>query len=304
MCSRDEYERKAREKYDELQQRIVKLRETNIAFSQSYAAVNRVREINTELRVRLNEHWHYEVQGIERRGLHAVLPRVDANVPPRHAVIQRCRMQGLRHGQHVHAQLNRWCKGRWPLLPPSDTAVSCDCLLHIVTLLQQQNYLPVASELPVWNDEVSVCTAFDLLCIDANTAKWYLLELKTSTTGNTNRPQHFLQILIARELLLQAHHYQVSLPSNIQCLLLEVLPNNLNLLRKMPSYVVKQARLRYHELRHQNRVAPYYAMRSRNTRSARTHSFASTRRWQSRPPRERSQTLRRVSANWRPRQRR
>lgn len=299
MYSREQYEAKARQKYDDLQERTaLLLRSENVVL-----VTDRIREINTSMGVRLNENWRYEVNGVERKGLHAVLPRTGTNVPPERPLIQRCRLQGLRHGQHVHAQVNRWCKGMWPLLSSSSSPIECDCLLHIIDVLEQNNYLPVASELPVWNADVNVCTAIDLMCIDAVTAKWHLLELKTSTSGNTNRPQHFLQVLLARELLTQADHYRLALPSSVQCLLLEVLPDNLTLLRRMPSYVVKQARLRYLELR-RSHAATRYARRYRNTREARRGCVVFNNKWRAKSTTSKWQTSNRASAKWKPKQRR
>ena len=110
----------------------------------------------------------------------------------------------------------------------------CSCLLHIIRILERNNCVPIVSELPVWNEDARICTAIDLLCMDAVGGDWRLVELKTSTslTQVPDRDLHFSQVLLTRELLLRATQYRSVLPTTIKCSLLEVHPRRIALLQR------------------------------------------------------------------------
>jgi hypothetical protein len=92
---------------------------------------------------------------------------------------RKCKTFGSKHGTKVHQQIQtfvkQFVKGKKITFRRSLDA----CTIRILKLLLTKGWIPVASELMVYDEELKIATAIDLIVLEVTTQKMFFIELKT-----------------------------------------------------------------------------------------------------------------------------
>lgn len=118
-----------------------------------------------------------------------------ALAPGESKLVRTCATSGAEHGTLVHDQLRRAVAHVMRLGAQKGAAAfarECrtpdPCVLRVLSVCERQGWTPVASELPLWNEDWRVATAIDLLCVDVRRSRLVLVELKNGFEGEEYGP--------------------------------------------------------------------------------------------------------------------
>lgn len=92
-------------------------------------------------------------------------------------VKRSCETYGEDHGILVHSQIEMFLHNNFTL--ESEPDYIDPCTLRIIRILYKRNWLPICSELAIFDETLKVATSIDLLVFDVEEQKLYLIELKT-----------------------------------------------------------------------------------------------------------------------------
>ena len=102
----------------------------------------------------------------------------------------KCKFYGAHHGKIVHQELAEFVSKyeRLASLPPGErpimTATLDPCTVNVIREFIKYGILPVIAELPVWDEQMYLATAIDLIAQrwnpETNVTEVWLIELKTS----------------------------------------------------------------------------------------------------------------------------
>lgn len=100
-----------------------------------------------------------------------------------------CRLSGAAHGTKVHGQIQRFVKSFIKRKTKVRVPVTTDpCALRILNLFVTKQWIPVCSELPIYNEDWSIGTQIDIIILDVSNPdpkkhRIKLGELKTGHEG-------------------------------------------------------------------------------------------------------------------------
>jgi len=99
---------------------------------------------------------------------------------------RKCKHYGQIHGSIVHRELSElvthWIQNNGFTNTMQLRMRRFDpCVIKIAELLRKHGWIPVATELPIFDEELCVATAVDLVCQALNPPRMIFIEIKTST---------------------------------------------------------------------------------------------------------------------------
>ena len=94
---------------------------------------------------------------------------------------KQCKLSGEKHGKLVHAQVCRFTKSfskrNVKMKLPMTTLDPCT--IRILNLFITKGWVPVMSELPIYNEDWRTATSIDLIVVELTTSKIIVIEIKT-----------------------------------------------------------------------------------------------------------------------------
>ena len=141
-----------------------------------------------------------------------------------------CESYGKDHGTLVHSEIE--CFTDCMLNGKSFRSECPDpdpCTLRIICILNRKGWYPILGEHMIWDEDLRVATAIDMICIDSTTGDTVMIELKTGYEGesynavpkdpklprpiddisNCPRNRHMLQLMTMDMILRKKYHIAI-----------------------------------------------------------------------------------------------
>jgi hypothetical protein len=107
-------------------------------------------------------------------------------------MVRTCLLFGKEHGERVHAEMQYFtdCMVHGKGVDEFYRGVKDPdpCTLRFICCLDKKGWIPIVSELQIWDEDLRIATSIDLIALDLNTGKVILLELKTGYEGESYGP--------------------------------------------------------------------------------------------------------------------
>lgn len=132
---------------------------------------------------------------------------------PSSGLKSECKTNGSRHGKKVHSQIDKVVKKLREGKPLKLSSSTDPCTIRVLNVFISKRWLPVASELAIYDEESKVATAIDVVVFDIVKKELIIIELKTGyeneeygdleeddrmdliNVKNSPRNRHMLQLL-------------------------------------------------------------------------------------------------------------
>ncbi len=100
-----------------------------------------------------------------------------------------CQLYGKEHGSLVHNQMELFTQQ----MITSDTRPCREpyvdpCTIRILNVFEQKKWLPICSEVPIFDESLKVATSIDLIALDTVNEQVILIELKTNYESESYYP--------------------------------------------------------------------------------------------------------------------
>lgn len=94
-----------------------------------------------------------------------------------------CPTHGVEHGENVHSQIEKYFKMVYQEKKKESEFLELDgldpCTVKIIATLKLKKWVPVASEYPVYDEDLKLATKIDMIVYDSEASELLLIELKT-----------------------------------------------------------------------------------------------------------------------------